>query len=165
MESHGRLMFSPQVIRSYMNARLVPVSEPYGLTASSGTFLLEISAREGISLKDLSNRLMVDKALTTRVVQHLIEGGLVRNVSTNQRSYSLKVTERGAEAAAALHQAISQIHMDLIADLTEDEKRTFFTVMEKLYARIAAGTGHTPDLSDEIPIERAIRFWDTEPLD
>ncbi|VBB09012.1 Hypothetical protein LUCI_4298 [Lucifera butyrica] len=79
----------------YMNNEL----RPYGLNSSEYVYLINLAQYEGVNQKYLSDMLIIDDALTTRVMKSLERKGyLIRKKSLeDKRSYNVSLTEKGKE--------------------------------------------------------------------
>ena len=69
----------PRQVKVFMDRKMNAALEKIGLTATCGPFLLEIQENEGINMAELTSKVMVDKALTTRNVKTLIDSGFAIN--------------------------------------------------------------------------------------
>lgn len=100
-------------MRSILDSSMNRTLKDKDFTASQVPFIMEIGENEGISMKNLSTALGVDKGFTTRVVRVLIDNGFVENRGESSRTYRLYLTEKGKEAfdlsTTTLDQALGQI--------------------------------------------------------
>lgn len=124
-------VFSPRLIKAYLDRVTSPEFEKIGVTPSSYIFLMEILHHEGISLKLLSERLIVDKAHTTRMVNRLMEAGFVENTAEGHQ-YSLRLTDLGHETALKANAINSAAIRELYRDLTPEEMATLHIIMGKI---------------------------------
>ena len=85
---------NPRAIKNYIEKRVSQTSESMGLKRTHGQFLKTIYDNEGLSLKELSNEMYVDKSLTTRVIKSLIDNGFVINMNNESREYRLYLTDK-----------------------------------------------------------------------
>lgn len=132
--SHGHdHLLSPRLMKAYLDRVTAPELEKIGITPSSSTFLIEILHHEGISLKELSELLLVDKAHTTRMVNKLIEAGLVENKAEGHQ-YSLRLTESGREVTIKAVEINSDATNQLYKDLTPEEMESLRAISAKVYA-------------------------------
>lgn len=98
-------------------------------------YILELSHNDGITLRDLSRAVFVDKANTTRAVARLIDLGYVikKDNEMDLRSSKIYLTQLGKEAAKIIDDIFIEWR-DLISDgLSDDEKKTVLEVSHKLY--------------------------------
>jgi DNA-binding MarR family transcriptional regulator len=80
----------------YLNREL----KPHGLSSSEYIYLVNLGAEDdGINQKCLSDMIIIDDALTTRVMKNLeIKGYIIREKSQlDKRSYNIRLTKKGIE--------------------------------------------------------------------
>ncbi len=118
-------------MKAYLEKVAGPRLEELGITYSNAPFLVEISSNEGLSLRGLTEQLMVDKAHTTRVVSKLIDAGLVENRASGHE-YSLYLTDEGREKAEAASVIFGEAWKSMFRDLTEEEKETLEEIFRKI---------------------------------
>ena len=129
---HGHVL-SPRLVKAYLDRVTAPELERIGITPSSSIFLIEILHHEGISLKELSERLLVDKAHTTRMATKLIESGLVENTAEGHQ-YSLRLTDKGKDVTHKAVRINSDAMDELLKDVTPEEMAVLQSVSEKVSA-------------------------------
>lgn len=132
---------NPQAMKNFIERRVSPTSESMGLKRTHGQFLMAICDNEGVSLKELSDMMYVDKALTTRVVRSLISNGFVVDMNTGSREYSLYLTDKGKDAVERIDQVIKGAWDELLSDLTDDERRTLTIVHDKICKKLKEDMG------------------------
>ncbi|MBE6522665.1 MAG: MarR family transcriptional regulator [Thermoplasmata archaeon] len=131
MEKENERICSPRVIKTYLEKTTGPKFEELGVTPSGAPFLGEIAYNEGISLKGLTEILMVDKAHTTRTVSKLIEAGLVEDRAEG-REYSLYLTEEGKAVVDKIKVIMDDAWKGLLKDLTPEEMDTLMVILQKI---------------------------------
>ena len=84
----------------FLNTRL----KPLGLTSSLFSFLVEVIQHKELSQKDLSRRLRVDPALTTRNIRKLIQLGYIQRQSDprDKRANLVSLTDEGRRISEGL---------------------------------------------------------------
>lgn len=127
---------NPQAMKNFIERRVSPISESMGLKRTHGQFLMVIYENEGTSLKELSEEMFVDKALTTRVVRSLITNGFIVDMNEGSREYSLYLTEKGKDAVESIGGAIDGAWEELLKDLTEEERETLARIHSKIIQRL-----------------------------
>ncbi len=127
----------PRVIKGYLDRAMAPDLERLGVTPSSAPFLGKIYHNEGVSLKGLSEDLLVDKAHSTRVVSKLLEAGLVENRAEGHE-YSLYLTEHGKEVTLEIKVIVDRAWDELLRDLTPEERESLRTILFKI-SRVIKG--------------------------
>lgn len=111
-----------------------------GLTMQSGQndFFYVISKNEGITQKELSNRMGIGKSTTTKVVNQLVKQNFVyRQKDENDKRYErLYLTKNGKE----IEPVITSIFNDLIKlvskDLSQKEIETLESLLRKILKNI-----------------------------
>lgn len=133
---------NPRAIKNYIEKRVSQTSESMGLKRTHGQFLKTIYDNEGLSLKELSNEMYVDKSLTTRVIKSLIDNGFVNNMNNESREYRLYLTDKGNDAVSKIEKIVNDAWDELLSELTDDEMemltRIHMKINEKLKSDIEA---------------------------
>ena len=133
---------NPRAIKNYIEKRVSQTSESMGLKRTHGQFLKTIYDNEGLSLKELSNEMYVDKSLTTRVIKSLIDNGFVINMNNESREYRLYLTDKGNDAVSKIEKIVNDAWDELLSELTDDEMETLtcthIKINEKLKSDIEA---------------------------
>ncbi|MBE6519208.1 MAG: MarR family transcriptional regulator [Thermoplasmata archaeon] len=135
---HGSIehVLTPRLVKSYLDRVTSPELEKIGITPSSAAFLMKIGHNEGISLKGLSEMMLVDKAHTTRMANKLIQDGLVENVAEGHQ-YSLVLTEKGKDLSHRAWKVTDDALQGLYGSLTPEERETMHVIMEKIFKVIS----------------------------
>jgi DNA-binding MarR family transcriptional regulator len=98
--------------------------------------LVHVRAWPGGSVGDLAGVVGLSQPATVRLVDRLVERGLVlRRAGPDRRTLALVLTEAGAEAAAAVLMARAEALAPLLAELSPRERAT----LERLLGRVASG--------------------------
>jgi DNA-binding MarR family transcriptional regulator len=79
-----------------------------GLTSGPAYFVLELAVGGTLTLTEVSRRIGVDRAHTTRIARRLVEEGFATRAPdpTDGRGALLTLTQKGEHAAVAVEQAI-----------------------------------------------------------
>ena len=123
---------NPRAIKNYIEKRVSQTSESMGLKRTHGQFLKTIYDNEGLSLKELSNEMYVDKSLTTRVIKSLIDNGFVINMNNESREYRLYLTDKGNDAVSKIEKIVNDAWDELLSELTDDEMETLTRIHMKI---------------------------------
>ena len=107
-----------------------------GLKRTHGQFLKTIYDNEGLSLKELSNEMYVDKSLTTRVIKSLIDNGFVINMNNESREYRLYLTDKGNDAVSKIEKIVNDAWDELLSELTDDEMETLTRIHMKINEKL-----------------------------
>ena len=127
---------NPRAIKNYIEKRVSQTSESMGLKRTHGQFLKTIYDNEGLSLKELSNEMYVDKSLTTRVIKSLIDNGFVINMNNESREYRLYLTDKGNDAVSKIEKIVNDAWDELLSELTDDEMETLTRIHMKINEKL-----------------------------
>ena len=127
---------NPRAIKNYIEKRVSQTSESMGLKRTHGQFLKTIYDNEGLSLKELSNEMYVDKSLTTRVIKSLIDNGFVNNMNNESREYRLYLTDKGNDAVSKIEKIVNDAWDELLSELTDDEVETLTRIHMKINEKL-----------------------------
>jgi DNA-binding MarR family transcriptional regulator len=108
-------------------------------------FYLYISHNEGLSQKELMERLFVDKTRTTKAVNHLEKSGYVerRSIEQDLRVKGVFLTEAGHKVLPEVERILKNLDGLLSDDLSENDIDNFIHMLE------AFGSAVRKDLGDE----------------
>jgi DNA-binding MarR family transcriptional regulator len=126
------------MIKPYIVRQVRPVLEREGMKPSYGPMLMAIERNPGCSLKEISDKTCVDKAMVTRTVSALMEDGFVEDRGTESRFYSLYITGKGKVALKVVEEETDKAWASLTGTLTEEEKESWTRIMAKFWAVIAS---------------------------
>ena len=126
------------MIKSYIGRQVRPVLEREGMKPSYGPMLRTIERHPGCSLKDVSEKACVDKAMVTRTVSSLIEEGFAEDRGGGSRFYSLYITDKGRRALEAVKAETDKAWAGLTSTLTDEELECWGRIMSKFWAVMAS---------------------------
>lgn len=130
-ESLGQLIacLSRQA-RSYFEKELAP----FDLGSGALHVLMNLLHQDGINQQELSEKLHVDKATTTRVITKLLKLGYVRREKdpADNRAYRIFVTQKAREIAPEIRKVLHSWTEILAEGLTEKEKETALTLLRHM---------------------------------
>lgn len=137
MESIGR--YSAAVYRlsqSILNSRLKH------LEIGSGQYdiFLMVARNEGISQKEISDMLYIEKSTTAKAVKFLLARDYIynRQVDNDKRYSSLYLTEKGREAAAAVDAVFREILGVFSEDIPDSMMEQSIMVLKKVISNLQA---------------------------
>jgi DNA-binding MarR family transcriptional regulator len=123
-----------------------------GLSVAQFDLLSTLTEAEGLTQRDLAERLYVTKGNVSGLVDRLVEAGLVdrRPIPGDRRSHSLHLTEEGRRAAAAGMQLQQQFVIDTVGKLGDIDLALLDEVISRWRdtfraLEIQAGDGATGD--------------------
>lgn len=124
-------------ISKYNQYHMDEVLKPYNLSSGTYPFLLALWQDEGINLEKISRKVNVDKALSTRSIQKLIELEYLEKLSDKQDSRACKLflTEKGRDVVPLIKNEINLRVDSITLDLTPEEKGLLDSMLEKILLR------------------------------
>jgi DNA-binding MarR family transcriptional regulator len=113
----------------YLNKEL----KPYDLNSSEYIYLVNLAENDGVNQKYLSDMIIIDDALTTRVMKSLeSKGYIIRERNLNdQRSYNIRLTEKGVRIQPIILEKLKYWTDIISKGLNEEDKDS---IIEKLIA-------------------------------
>lgn len=120
-ESFGRY------ISSIYRHLLILISQEfreYGIGSGQYIFFGEIARNEGISQKDLSNLIQIDKATTMKAIKKLEQEGYIYRVQdpADKRYNNLFLTEKGKDFIPVFKERMANITTILSKGMTEEQR-------------------------------------------
>ncbi len=114
--------------------------EPFDLTVTQWRVLAALGRFGTLTASDVGQRIVMDKVAVSRAVTALIGRRLVER-STDQadrRRAALRLSPRGRDMHARIVPLALEYETRLCAVLTPDERRTFDSLSDRLFARAEA---------------------------
>ncbi|MCT8978132.1 MarR family transcriptional regulator [Clostridium sp. CX1] len=115
-----------------------------GIEIGSGQyeFFYLISQNQGISQKELSERLEIGKATTAKAVKVLMKNGYVRREKDleDKRFYKLYLTEEGTKIAHLVTPALEEIMAIYSSGFTDEESVYVLKVLKKILNNVYNAT-------------------------
>lgn len=106
-------------------------------------FLFAIAENPGVTAKELSALLDVDKGHTSRALNELQALGYITREAWG-RSSAIYLSRQGEELLDRMKRMFDEIAGRISADITEEQWQTFLTVLETLGHAICDGYTHKP---------------------
>ena len=121
MDPLYELALSVKAIERELTQRLNEAMQPLGITAAQADALVVIAQAEPVSLKELGELLIAEGGHPSRLVDRLVEAGLVqrRPAKDDKRRLELSLTTRGRrleKRVAAARQGIMDLARQLVPD-------------------------------------------------
>jgi DNA-binding MarR family transcriptional regulator len=110
-----------------------------GLNGGLHAFLMYLYHHDGITQKELSEYLHIDKAHTTRVVHKLIDLGYIfkRRNPCDQRSYLIYFTEKARAVEGHIHQVLHNWTDRLSNGFSAKERETVVELLSRMIENLA----------------------------
>lgn len=122
-------------IRKGIQKRQNKLLHPYGLSSIHSLYLAALwHVKEGMTLRELCDKLCVDKANTSRAISSMEKLGYVERISTDVGTlkYRICLTNSGRKVAKEVADSTREAHDILLNTLTKEELATIRKVMEKI---------------------------------
>lgn len=127
-----RLLASTTLIENEIRSRL---REQFAFTLPRFDLLAQLDrAEEGLSLGEVSRRLMVSAANITAIVEKLVEDGYITRVQsqTDRRAQIIRMTHAGRSAFRTMARAHSEWISEFFSELPSDDLAQINSVLTQL---------------------------------
>jgi len=113
----------------------------FGVTSSQGGALLALPLKKTLRMNELSNGVGVDKSTMTRMVDQLVDKGLVfRKVDEeDRRLVHIGLTGQGQQLNTKLARALKGFYKDSLGEIRENERAAIIRNLVMLNEAIARG--------------------------
>lgn len=118
-------------VDTVLSDRLMKLQVP----TSHVPYILVLNRKRGMTQTEISERIGVNKSMTTSVIRALIENGYAENRSTG-KNHSIYLTEEGVKIKGKVRWCVRQCFEYLYSDLTEEERAVMSSVEEKVRRRM-----------------------------
>ena len=127
--------------KKYMDKSISNVIKQYGITFIQfrPIVLLNCHKEDGLSLQELTEKIGIDKANVTRVINDLLENEIVYKSDLKQRGYKIKLTKKGLEIVTKLMNEKEQMREKLFSCFNKTEREQFLKLLIKMYKSIQNG--------------------------
>ncbi len=105
----------------------------FNLTHFHAWYLANLHRYGEMNMTDLTNKIGVDKANTTRAVKDLINKGYIEKIGNSERKFNIRLSEKGKNVAQKFKDRIDKMMKDSFKYFNEDEKIKFFELLNKLF--------------------------------
>lgn len=125
------------VLAERVSRRLsVEYNRTHGLSIAEWRVLAHLSRQGAVSVRDIHERVNLDKPKVSRAVSRLEGEGLVKKVpgKTDARLVAISLTRKGQAAVKAILPAALAVEDQLCNAISPKDLATFFKVMEQMHA-------------------------------
>jgi len=131
------------LIHRYKHILVKNQFEDCGFGTGQYMFLLRISENEGLSQKELSQLLHIDKGTTTKAVKKLEEGGFVTTQCCchDKRQHELYLTDSGRAILPKLREITDNFYEILCKGLSEEEMACFHNTLLTMEKNLCNAVG------------------------
>ena len=111
--------------------------QPFGLSVTQWRVMAALGRFAPLTASEVGQRIILDKVAVSRAVSGLMQAGLVERAtdSSDRRRSSLRLSPRGRTVHARIVPLALAFQDRLYAALSDDERRTFDDLSDKLLAR------------------------------
>ncbi len=113
---------------------------PFGLTVTQWRVMAALGRFAPLTASDVGQRIVMDKVAVSRAVAGLMKRGLIERATdrSDRRRASLKLSAAGRAMHARIVPIALAYEERLYEALTEDERRHFDTLSDRLFSRAKA---------------------------
>ncbi len=106
----------------------------FAVTTSQANTLLNLSSKQALRMNELSEAAGVDNSTMTRMVDQLVDKGLVTRQADekDRRLVRVGLTAAGKEMRQKISEALAGYYMESLEDITEPEREIILQVLERL---------------------------------
>ncbi|MGL4570565.1 MAG: MarR family winged helix-turn-helix transcriptional regulator [Clostridium sp.] len=111
----------------------------YNIGAGQYQFLLYLYMKEGITHDELTEKIGVDKAATTRAIVKLEQSGYIKKVQDlkDKRKYYIFLTEFAKENRDSIVNVSKKWENELTGELTKEELEQFYYLFRKITKNVS----------------------------
>jgi len=112
--------------------------EQFGIHGHTYGYLLFLYHEDGISEKEITEHMLVDKATTTRAISKLEDSGYVRRErdEMDKRSHKVYLTKKAEDLRPKFQKLKKDWNEIVLGDLNEDEKRTLLDLLNRIESNL-----------------------------
>lgn len=110
----------------------------YGLTTSQFGVLVNLWKRDGVTQKELQEKLEIRPATLTGIIDGLVSRGYVKRECDNcdARFKRLYITDKGKSIKTECLSIVQEMEKMLVRNLTEDEVEYLNSILRKIHVNI-----------------------------
>lgn len=114
----------------YLNAAMKPLN----ITTAEQPILMYLYRHDAVSQEEISAYLQVDKALTTRTIQSLLEKGLVtkKKDEKDKRCNKISLTQKGQDMREAMVEKFVGWNKIMLEGMDEAKRDLLFELLEEM---------------------------------
>ncbi len=116
--------------RALMDKRL----RHLGIGGGQFGFMMTLYRKDGISQRNLSETLKLDKTTITRSIRPLLENGYIvrKRDPEDRREYKILLTKKGHSIREELIETRKELESELLEDFSQDEKDQLMELMRRM---------------------------------
>mgnify|MGYP001555165318 CR=1 FL=1 len=107
---------------------------PFGVTSAQALVMMLLSEQDGITSRDLGEKVEFDSATLTGLIDRLVRAGMIERQSNpdDRRAILVYLTETGQKTAGQLHSMVGGDNQAFLSDLTEEEGMILKSLLKKI---------------------------------
>ncbi len=146
------LPFLTRALRAYIRAENADFFADFAAEQGEIAILSVIGLNPGISQNDLAATLVFKKSAITKLVKELEARGLVERakVASDKRFNALELTAEGQIRYEKIFERMTTQHAAFLEPFTDEERRQFFSYLNRLYAHLGERHAQRTGLSAAI---------------
>ena len=141
LELENFLPYRLSVLAQFVSESLHDLyAEPFGLTVTQWRVMAALGRFAPLTASEVGQRIVMDKVAVSRAVAGLMGRGLVERATdrTDRRRASLRLSARGRAMHARIVPLALAYQERLYEALAPEERRSFDSLIERLFARARA---------------------------
>ncbi|MDY6796557.1 MAG: MarR family transcriptional regulator [Actinomycetota bacterium] len=128
-----------RIMRKFRNTTLT--EEDIELSPPQGVLLMELSHSGALSMSELSQHLEVNQGVTTRMVDRLVEKGLVKRERSrdDRRVVMVSVSEKGLKVIRRLEEDNLDMMKELLHPVSEEDREVLLALVKGIEQSLEQG--------------------------
>lgn len=122
-------------LRKGIQKRQTELLKPYGLSSIHSLYLTTLwYVEDGMTLRELCEKICVDKANTSRAIATMEKLQYVERINSDvgKLKCRIRLTDSGKTIAKEVISCMHELHHIMLSDLTKEERETVRNVIKKL---------------------------------
>lgn len=122
-----------------------------GVTLTQCHVLMELDEQDDLTLKELSERMYLDKSTVSRTVDGLVNQGLLsRKIpEQNRRTVAISLNDKGQSVCNTINKDNNEYFGEIFKELTEEEFDNFLSTFDKVVHKMIEINNTKKDKKDE----------------
>lgn len=117
--------------KKYIDKTINKSLKQYDLNCIHFRPIILLNKYDSLSLNELTNKIGVDKANTTRVIQDLLDKKIVYKTDDKLRGYKIELTQLGKIVAQNITSSHDKLHEKIFMEFTKEEQDQLFNLIIK----------------------------------
>ena len=141
------LPYRINLLASHLSRRLAQVyGERFGISIAEWRVIAHLANEDRISVREIFERVDMDKSKISRAAANLVAGGLIekRTSTADRRLVEMRLTRKGRRLFARIEPLALDFQDSLLADLSERERASLLSLVDKLLDRLEEPVAHGP---------------------